>query len=177
MPTPAIDDLSWLNDAVLGGHLPPAAQTALQRAGQAWHDDVEAEHWLDLATACAPEHPAVFIARYRFYFYKHRLSEALNVAERSLMHTAQRLGIATDWRMANSADVMAALAPADHYEPLPRFYLFTLKAQAYLMLRLGRFEEARAMLDWLARLDPKDKMGGRLLGVVLARFEEGDDDE
>lgn len=177
MATPALDDLRWLNDAVLGGHLPPAAQTALQRAGQAWHDDVEAEHWLDLATACAPEHPAVFIARYRFYFYKHRLTQALAVAERTLHHAAQRLGIAVDWRMANSADVIAALASADEYEPLPRFYLFTLKAQAYLMLRLGRFDEARALLGWLARLDPADKLGSRLLGVVLARFEDGDGDE
>lgn len=175
--TPAVDDLGWLNDAVLGAHLPIAAQAALERAGAAWHDDVEAEHWLDLATACAPEHPAVFIARYRFYFYKHRLAKARAVTERCLAQTAARLSLPADWRALGARPEMFPHAAANDYTALPRFYLFTLKALAYLHLRLGEHALARDMLAAFARLDPQDRLGTRVLADVLARHDQPDEDE
>ena len=166
--TPAVDDLGWLNDAVLGAHLPIAAQAALERAGAAWHDDVEAEHWLDLATACAPEHPAVFVARYRFYFYKHRLAKARAVAERCLDQTARRMGVPSDWReLARRPDTFPQAA-ANDYTATPRFYLFTLKALAFIAVRSGRPDEARALLDQIARLDPQASVGGEVIASLLA---------
>ena len=175
--TPAVDDLGWLNDAVLGAHLPIAAQAALERAGAAWHDDVEAEHWLDLATACAPEHPAVFVARYRFYFYKHRLAKARAVAERCLEQTARRMSIPVDWRELGACPEVFPQAAANDYTALPRFYLFTLKALAYLHMRLGEFVPATDMLGVISLLDPLDRLGARLLVEVLARHERGDDED
>ena len=58
---------------------------------------------------------------------------------------------------------------------LPRFYLFTLKAYAYLQMRLGDLEEGRAAALKLLELDPSDKIGARVLLDVLGRVGQDDD--
>ena len=60
---------------------------------------------------------------------------------------------------------------------MPRFYLFTLKALAYLHMRLGEFVPATDMLGVISLLDPLDRLGARLLVEVLARHERGDDED
>jgi cytosine/adenosine deaminase-related metal-dependent hydrolase len=58
---------------------------------------------------------------------------------------------------------------------LPRFYLFTLKAYAYLQMRLGSVEEGREAVLKLLQLDPTDKVGARVLLDVLETVAHGDD--
>ncbi len=62
------------------------------------------------------------------------------------------------------------------YAALPRFYLFTLKACAYLHMRLGDLEIADAMVGKLMELDGADRLGGSVLRGVLARRGAEDDD-
>ena len=63
--------------ALLGGGLPSEAEEHLLAAGLSYqHDDVAEAH-LRQAEALAPDHAAVLIGLYRFYFYKGRLHEAL----------------------------------------------------------------------------------------------------
>jgi hypothetical protein len=55
--------------------------------------------------------------------------------------------------------------------------LFTLKAYAYLKLRLGDLAEGRDAARKMVALDPTDKVGASVLLDVLARAEAGYDDE
>ena len=149
------------DDAALGRGLPAEVDALITRAGLLPHDPVQAEGLLRQAVALAPTHPAPLISLYRFHFYGHRLAAALAVAE-------QALGVAR-----------AALGPAfgqvpptpeqARYDAAVRFYLFTLKGQAYLSLRLGQGDAGRAALAELRRLDPLDCVGGAVLATVLAR--------
>lgn len=165
----------WLDSACLGGVLPAAVAADLQKAAQSYHLDVVAESYLSQAFARAPDHPAVHIAFYRFYFYKNRLSEALIVAERCLAKTAVDLGLPTDWRdIAPDNAVFAGVAKS--YAPAPRFYLFTLKGCAYLSMRLGDIAQGEALLAKLMELDPADKLGGSVLRGVLDRMGQEDDE-
>jgi tetratricopeptide (TPR) repeat protein len=158
--------------ALLGGGLPPAAESHLQEAGRSYHHDELAEWHLREAQAIAPDHAAVLIGLYRFYFYKNRLREALEVARTCLRKAAADNGLPTDWRQVQSAD-----ARFDSYEAmLPRFYLFTLKGYAYLQLRLGNLGEGQAAVMKLLELDPSDKLGARVLLGVLERMGQIDDD-
>jgi hypothetical protein len=156
--------------ALLGHDLPPLAESALRHAGLAYQCDEEAEQYLFQAKAEAPDHPAVLIGFYRFYFYKNRLEDALVIARLCLLKAARDNALDPDWRLVEAED-----ADFGSYDAmLPRFYLFTLKAYAYLKLRLGELEEGReAALKTLA-LDPTDKVGASVLLDVLAR---GPDDE
>ena len=165
----------WLDSACLGGALPPSVAADLKNAAASYHLDAVAESYLSLAYARAPEHPAVHIALYRFYFYKNRLSEALKVAQRCLVKTAFDLGLPTDWRdIAPDHPVFAG--HAESYAPAPRFYLFTLKGCAYLSMRLGYLEQGEALLDKLIALDPSDRLNGSVLRGVLDRMGQDDDE-
>lgn len=166
----------WLDSACLGGALPPAVAADLQSAAAVYHLDAMAESFLTQAYARAPDHPAVHIALYRFYFYKNRLSEALAVAQRCLIKTAADLGLPVDWREV-ALDHVVFAEHADSYAPAPRFYLFTLKGCAYLHMRLGDLEQGAALVAKLMALDPTNKLGGAVLQGILDRVGLNDDDE
>ncbi len=78
-----------LTDALLGRDLPADAETELRLAGLAYQSDEEAERHLFRARALAPDHPAVLIGFYQFYFYKSRLEDALMVARLCLLKAAR----------------------------------------------------------------------------------------
>lgn len=166
----------WLDSACLGGALPLAVAADLQSAATAYHLDEVAESYLSQAYARAPDHPAVHIALYRFYFYKNRLSEALAVAQRCLAKTAVDLGLPVDWREI-APDHAVFTSHADSFAAAPRFYLFTLKGCAYLNMRMGELEQGAALVSKLIALDPTDKLGGSVLQGILDRVGQNDDDE
>ena len=176
MPDTPFSPQSEINDALLagallGGGLPSEAEHHLWQAGLSYHLDDIAENHLREAAAIAPGHAAVLIGLYRFYFYKGRLAEALDVAERCLQKAAEANHFAADWRTVGAAD-----AEFSRYESiLPRFFLFSLKGYAYLQMRLGRMEEGRLAVAKLLELDPTDKIGAKVLLGVLERM--GRDDE
>lgn len=160
-----------LANALLGGGLPEEAQHHLWQAGLSYHLDDIAERHLREAEVLAPGHAAVLIGLYRFYFYKGRLADALEVAKLCLEKAARENNLAPDWR-----DVAARDAAFGRYdEMLPRFFLFTLKGYAYLHMRLGDLEEGRAAVMKLLELDPSDKIGAKVLLEVLERVGRDDD--
>lgn len=169
--TDALTPEALLASAVLGGGLPKAAEDHLRQGGLSYHLSAVAEEHLRQAELIAPDHVAVLIGFYRFYFYKGRLDEALGIARRCLAKAARETNMPADWRDVRSQD-----ADFVHYDALmPRFFLFTLKGYAYLQMRLGNIEEGREAASKLLELDPKDKVGAKLLLDVLERVGQDDD--
>ncbi len=160
-----------LTAAVLGAGLPEPAERHLHLAANAYRDDEAAEAHLWQAKAAAPDHPAVLIGLYRFYFYKNRLPEALSIARACLEKAAKDNGLSLNWREVQPEDASFANFEA----VLPRFYLFSLKGYAYLNMRLGDVEEGRAAVAKLLDLDPSDKVGAKVLFGVLDRMGRDDD--
>lgn len=170
-PEPGMDD-ALLADALLGKGLPEEAEYHLWEAAKSYHEDSTAERHLQEAQALAPDHAAVLIGLYRFYFYKGRLAEALEVAKSCLAKAARENNLPVDWR-----DVAADDAEFSRYEDiLPRFFLFTLKGYAYLQMRLGNLEEGRAAVNKLLEIDPTDKVGAKVLLEVLQRMGRDEDE-
>jgi hypothetical protein len=167
--TPTSAEGFAFDDAALGRGMPVEVEALIARAGMLPHDPLQAEALLREAVLRAPMHPAPLISLYRFHFYGHRLAEALAVADHAL-------GVA---RAALGPSFGEAPPTADQarYDAAVRFYLFTLKGQAYLNLRLGRMDAGRAALAELRRLDPQDSVGGAVLAKVLARQGHDEDTE
>jgi tetratricopeptide (TPR) repeat protein len=176
MPATLFSPQSEINEALvtgalLGHGLPSLAQHHLWEAGLSYHQDEIAESHLREAEALAPGHAAVLIGLYRFYFYKGRLAEALQVARRCLVKAAEEIDLPADWRAVRATD-----AEFGRYESvLPRFFLFSLKGYAYLQMRLGETEQGRLAVEKLLELDPSDKIGARVLLDVLDRMGQDDD--
>lgn len=168
---PLKGDDALFAEALLGGGLPEKAEWHLWQAGLSYHADGVAEVHLKQAEALAPGHAAVLIGLYRFYFYKGRLNEALDIARRCLQKAAEENKLPSDWRNVSASD-----ASFGHYEEIaPRFFLFTLKGYAYLQMRLGNVEEGREALMKLLDLDPSDKIGARVLLDVIKRMGQDSD--
>lgn len=166
-------DSAWLEQACFGGNLPEQAERHLRLAGINYRHDAVAENHLFQAKLLAPGHAAVLIALYRFYFYKGRLLDALEVAQRCIAKAADDNKLNADWRRVQPGD--AAFGSYDAV--LPRFYLFSLKAYGYLQMRLGRLGESEAALKKMLELDPSDKLNAALLLKVLYRRGREDEDE
>lgn len=148
------------------------AEEQLRLASHSYADSVKAEMHLTLAKAIEPNNPVVRVGEYRYYFYKGRLEEALKVAESCLKLTAQELGLPTQWQLVSPEHADFSNEEAAH-----RFYLFCLKAYAYLLLRLDRIEQGWQATDKLLLLDPNNKVGGQVLLDVLLRMDMDDYDD
>lgn len=159
-----------MDAAVLGSGLPPQAERLIAHAGMIRGRVAEALALLETAHQIAPRHPATLIALYRFHFYGNRLAQAREIAVRALAMASAALQLPADWRAVESDARFSAL------DPLPRFYLFTLKGFAYLSLRLGEIELGQAVLDKLSALDPLNRVGYRVLHEVIARIGREDAD-
>ncbi len=146
--------------------LSPEVAQLLQDAGDSYGSE-EAESKLLLANFMAPRQLTVLVALYRYYYYQHRLEDALLVAESTLAVAGRRLEFPYNWmhlHIANlSAGVMRSMG-------LVRFYLMVLKAAGYVNLRLGNHAEGQAMLEKLVELDSHDRIGGKAL-LELIRTE------
>lgn len=143
--------------------LPDEARIQLEAASRAYGDGEVALAHLQAAQALAPEHLAVAVGLYRFYFYKGRRKEALASAEACLGLAGKKLLLHQDWRRVAPNDAPFASFDA----PIPRLYLFILKAMAYLHLSAGRHEEGLEILAKLFELDPQDLIQAQFLRKVL----------
>ncbi len=128
------------------------------------YEDGSGELALLKAHFLAPRQLTVLVGLYRFYFYKHRLTDADCVAVRAMATAGERLGLPDDW---SEADEIALACAASRSIGLLRFWLLALKARAILALRDGRLVEGRRMLDKLRELDQHDRLGVRPLIDVL----------
>ncbi|MBL8573189.1 MAG: hypothetical protein JNM13_05890 [Hyphomicrobiaceae bacterium] len=138
------------------------AMQTLEGARAARSDMATAEIAVRAAVEQAPDDLAVRMGAYKFYFYNHRLEEALPHAGVCLRLAATDLGVAPDWRVVRPGD-----AAFDTLEKPPRLYLQCLVALGYVHARLGHESEARALLGKVAELDPKDRFGAaRLIEIV-----------
>lgn len=145
------------------GPVPPHIARLLSEAAAAYGQTHRAEAILWSAQALAPSCLTVYFSLYKFYFYKNRLEDAERVTRQGLAMAARLGAFEPDWRAATAAGVDWC----DSTGPR-RFYLFSLKALAFIRLRRNDIAESAALLAKLAELDPSDRVGA---GVIrdLAR--------
>lgn len=142
--------------------------TDLADALQARTDPVAAERAIARALVLAPADIEMRLAAYRFYFYSHRLADALPHAEFIIRHAARRLNIAQDWTAVHARDVAF-----DCLEEVPGLYLQALLAWGYCKIRLQAWDEGCRALVKVAELDARDRFGSRrLLRVIEAASNE-----
>lgn len=147
-----------------------AVAAVLAGAPRARSDPATTERAVKQALALAPDDIDARLAAYRFYFYNHRLAEALPHAASIIVQAARRLNVATDWRLVRPRD-----AAFSDVEEAPSLYLQALLALGYGSIRLGRADEGCRALEKVVELDPRDRFGARRLLAVIAAGEEAEE--
>ena len=151
--------------------LPEAVMQLIEQAAELYGEP-EAEALLTRAHETAPEHLVVQVARYRYYFYTHRLAEAETVAWHVIALVATRLDLPLDGRRISLSAFGHAVAAS---MTLTRFYLSALKAVAYLKMRRRDLAGARVLLENIVALDPADRLGCQVLLRITQEYEDAED--
>lgn len=141
--------------------VPAAAAELLERARAAWHDPAAATVLLGEALALAPECLALHYARYKFHSSHGQYALAEAAAGTALAEAARQAGFDADWRSLGPAT-----ADWSDVRGAAHFYLFSLKALAYLRLRRGAVHDCLALLDKLAQIDPADQVGAEVIRAL-----------
>ncbi len=124
----------------------------------------EAELPLLQAYLRAPESLNVLVALNRFYYYQHRLTEALMISEKALHLIRQNIDFPADWEQLERTHITNA--PKELLTHI-RLYLFTLKSIGFLNMRLENLVLSRRIFEKLIALDDKDRIGAKGLLDVL----------
>jgi hypothetical protein len=134
------------------------------------YGETQAEFMLFEAYFLAPSNLTVLVALYRYFYYQHRLDDALIVSDRALLASGNMLGFPPQWQELKINHLgFGAMKSMG----LVRFYLLCLKAAGYLNLRLGNDEQGIRMLKKVMELDESDRLGaGALLDVVKAALHD-----
>ncbi|HEY8036384.1 MAG TPA: hypothetical protein VIF37_12455 [Methylobacter sp.] len=125
----------------------------------------DAELSLLQAYFLAPASLNVLVALNRFYYYQHRLEEALAATTKALVVIRPTIAFPEDWHDLQTSHITDA--PADLLTKI-RMYLFTLKAVGFLNMRLENLDLSQAIFEKLVELDSKDRIGAQgLLELVI----------
>jgi hypothetical protein len=109
-----------------------------------------------------------YFALYKFYFFQKRLIDAERIVIAGLEEAARQGGFPSDYRrLATSRPKWDLYA-----NEITLFYLYTLKALAFIKLRLGFTLDAQLVLSHLQQLDPKDLSGASVIIDLAAGITE-----
>ena len=109
-----------------------------------------------------------YFALYKFYFFQKRLLDAERIVLEGLEESAQQGGFPNDYdQLAGNLQQWNLYA-----NECSLFYLYTLKALAFIRLRLGLTLDAQLILSTLQQLDPKDLSGASVIMDLAAGVTE-----
>lgn len=144
----------------------PEVEALIQQAGNNYSDG-SAELPLLQAFLRAPDSFNVLVALNRFYYYQHRLDEALVISKRFLHLVCQRVALPENWEELEVS--LVSELPKEQLQWV-RLYLFTLKSIGFLNMRLFRLDISKDIFERLVEIDTEDRIGVKpLLSLVKAR--------
>lgn len=150
-------------------HMPPQVNALLQAAVAASSaNQTQAEQLFLQAQALDSQCLQTYFALYKFYFYQKRLVDAERIVLAGLEEAARQAGFPNDHQL-----LVKDLHKWDMYaDENALFYLYTLKALAFIRLRRGLSDEATLILSHLQQLDPQDLSGSSVIMQLAKRVNE-----
>ncbi len=140
-------------------NLPPEVNRLLQMAVTASHSDKPlAEKYFKQAQALDKTCLQTYFALYKFYFYQGRLDEAEREVLGALEEASLQGGFPGEYSRLSSEknwDLYASEAAL--------FYLYSLKALAFIKLRQDQAAHAREILASMKIIDPEDRSGASVI--------------
>jgi len=153
--------VSFVEERVLfSPHIPPEINNLLQAAVAASSvDQTQAENLFLQAQTLDSHCLQTYFALYKFYFFQKRLVDAERIVIAGLEEAARQGHFPSDYRR-----LVLNRQKWDLYaNEITLFYLYTLKALAFIKLRQGDQINAQLVLSHLQQLDPKDLSGASVI--------------
>jgi hypothetical protein len=127
-------------------------------------DQSEAENLFLQAQTLDSHCLQTYFALYKFYFFQKRLVDAERIVLAGLEESAKQGGFPNDYQL-----LVGNLQKWNLYaNECSLFYLYTLKALAFIKLRLGFTVDAQMVLSHIQQLDPEDLSGASVIMDLAA---------
>lgn len=141
-------------------NLPKEVNRLLQMAVAASHSEKTlAEKLFNQAIETDPSCLQTYFALYKFYFYQGRLQEAEREVLAALEQAAHQGRFPADYqRLAQQSSLWDMYA-----DEVSLFYLYSLKALAFIKLRRHYYADAAEILAAIEILDPEDRSGASVI--------------
>lgn len=150
--------------------VPMALQKLLREPLDVAVDWQRAERLLLEARQQLPERLEIQIALYKMYAYSNLFDESLLLINSVLNLAARQAGFDPDWSRLHEGSALWNPATG-----AVRFYLYSLKATGFVLLRKGDIVGAVRVLAKLRELDPLDQVGGSVVAAMAERLSDPDD--
>ena len=148
-----------MSRVLYGGETTPEIAELLENAMSRYTETDKAEATLVEALRRSPRSLPVHFSLYKFYFYKKRLDDAEKIVQHSLVEAALQGGFDANWETLNKDST-------DWGNMSANFYLFSLKALAFIRLRQGDEAGCLSVLNKLLELDQGDKVGSSVINDI-----------
>jgi hypothetical protein len=161
-----MDNVLLLEEKVtFSPQMPPQVNRLLQEAVPLTATNAVQAEWLFLRAQTADSHCLqTYFALYKFYFFHKRLVEAEYFTLQGLEEAARQGGFPSDYRrLAREPEKWDLYA-----NEIGLFYLYSLKAMAFIKLRQEQVIEAQLILTHLKQLDPQDLCGASVIMDLAA---------
>lgn len=151
--------------------VPMALQQLLRTELDVMNDWQRAEQLLLQARENLPGRHEASIALYKMYAYSNHFDQALALINEVICDCAKECGLSESWRdqSYDNYSWQDAKGPT-------RFFLYSMKAMGFVLLRKGQLQESLEVLKQLQRLDPADQVGGSVVQEVVERILDKEDE-
>lgn len=154
--------LSWYD-------LSDEVKQLLIAAAQSWADPVQAQDYMQQALALSNQALDVLVAAYRYFFYRHNDTAALQIANQVMAQVRQIEGLPDDW-----ADLGPILAQRKE-EANIRLYLNAYTASGLILARLNAIDQGIVIATRVNELDDRREFGAATVLQILTHSEEEDE--
>ena len=155
-----------VSNELFGGEVRADVKAVIEAAKQAPPDAKSSILWT--AQALAPDALPVYYLLYKLHSNRRELVEAERAARLGLAHAGGQAGLPMDPSELLGCEPKPP-AEVDFAENgAARFWLFTLKALAFISVRSGKVEDAEQFLAWVTACDPGHSVGSDVTAALVA---------
>jgi hypothetical protein len=152
---------------LFGGPVPASVRALIDAAREAPRASTSAILWT--AQALEPSCLAIYYLLYKSHAARGELDDAWRAARLALRASGRQSGLPEE---PEQAPQVVPPSGTDFSQPgAARFWLFTLKALAFIAVRRGQVETARRLLDVIAHVDPSHSVGSEVTAALVAAAE------
>jgi hypothetical protein len=155
------DGLSWYT-------VPETVKQLLLLASAHWDNPELADGYMNQALAIAEDHPDVLVSAYRYFFYTHNNTLALQVATQVLDMVRRLEALPTEWTQ------LKPILSDRRDDPNIRLYINAYAASGLIRARLGEIETAKQIAAHVSEIEKRNEFGGNVVRDIL---EHPDDDD
>ncbi|NJK51170.1 hypothetical protein HC931_26425 [Candidatus Gracilibacteria bacterium] len=147
-------NLSWYQ-------VPSEIEKLLRSAAQSWENTQESDRYMQEAIALCDTNLDVLVSAYRYFFYKHRDRQALQIAIEVLEQIQKTEQLPENWQQ------LKPILVSRKEDYAIRLYLNAYSASGLVLARLGEIEKAKEITAKVKEIDDKNEFGASVVFDIL----------